>query len=286
MVPNNRRQSSVTRTDDQKAQDSYQEQLLAIVRREGRIGKVRLGRELHQQGWDDCTYESVRNRLIEEGVLKTAQGGGLRLRIEELNQETLATSAEWETPGWPEKRLYEAVLAVIKGPWAKRMGLIENRAWISAGQHPKGKSISPDIILVARRDFPYYPGHHTIWDIITFEVKLHDRYDFSAVYGALAHRQSATRTYVLLELPSYIGGKEQSDRSLGILVSEASRHGVGFIVASDVSDHERWHELTEAARREPDPENVNSFLDQQLEKLRGQRQRRDLYDSILRFIQE
>jgi hypothetical protein len=259
--------------------------LLAIVRREGRVGKIRLGRELRGQGWDDLTYESVRNRLVEEGALKTLQGGGLRVSTDEVNEETSGTSAESEPPGRAEKRLYEAVLAVIKGPWAKSMGLIDNRAWISAGQHVKGKPMSPDVILLAKRDFPYYPGHRTVWDIVTFEVKLHNGYDFGAVYEALAHRRSATRTYVLLELPRYVDGKEQNDRSLGALVSEASRHGVGFIVASNPSKHEFWHELVEAERCEPDPEDVNSFLGRELEKLRSQSDEKDLYDDVLRFIQ-
>ena len=285
MASGNRRLSPMTRFQAKNAEESYREQLLAIVRREGRIGKIRLGRELREQGWDDLTYESLRNRLIDEGTLKTLQGGGLRVSAEAVNEATSETSAESEPPSRAQKRLYEAVLAVIQGPWAKSMGLIDNRAWISAGQPVKGKPTSPEVILLAKRDFPYYPGHRTVWDIVTFEVKLHERYDFGAVYEALAHRRSATRTYVLLELPSYVDGKEQNDRSLGALVSEASRHGVGFIVASNPSKHEGWHQLVEPERFEPDPEDVNKFLGQELERLRSQEQHQDLYDSILRFIQ-
>ena len=285
MASSNRRLSPMTRSQAKNAEESYREQLLAIVRREGRIGKIRLGRELREQGWDDLTYQSLRNRLIDEGTLKTLQGGGLRVSTDEVNEGTSAASAESEPLGRVERRLYEAVLAVIKGPWAKSTGLIDNRAWISAEQHVKGKPTSPDVILLAKRDFPYYPGHRTVWDIVTFEVKLHDRYDFGAVCEALAHRRSATRTCVLLELPSYVDGKEQNDRSLGALVSEATRHGVGFIVAPNPSKHAGWHQLVEAERCEPDPEDVNSFLDQELEKLRGQSQEKDLYNSILKFIQ-
>ena len=285
MASSNRRHSPTTRSQAKNAEESHREQLLAIVRREGRIGKIRLGRELREQGWDDLTYDSVRNRLIGEGTLKTLQGGGLKVSTEEVNQETSGTSAEAEPPSRAQERLYEAVLAVIKGPWAKSVGLVDNRAWISAGQHAKGKRTSPDITLVAKRDLPYCPGHRTVWDIVTFEVKLHNRYDFGAVSEVLAHRRRATRTYVILELPSYVEGKEQNDRSLGVLVSEAGRHGVGFIVASNPSRHEGWHQLVEAERCEPDPEDVNKFLGQELEKLRSQSQQKDLYESILRFIQ-
>jgi hypothetical protein len=83
-----------------------------------------------------------------------------------------------------------------------------------------------------------------------------------AVYEALAHRRTATHSYVLLHVPS-----DQAvvlDEAIQNVRTVARSHGIGVVVAADPSDYSTWDEQEEAQRVEPDPERLNLFIDTQL----------------------
>ena len=83
--------------------------------------------------------------------------------------------------------------------------------------------------VAAKKTYAYVPGIH--FDIITFEIKHYSGFDVTAVYEALSHRRAATRAYVLVYIPD-----DQihiyENPTLVEISEEASRHGIGLIVAS------------------------------------------------------
>lgn len=110
------------------------------------------------------------------------------------------------------------------------------------------------------RTFAYVPGKYL--EVATFEVKAANAINVQAVYEALAHRRSATHSYVLLHVPpDQVALLEDVVADVG----EAARgHGIGVVTAAEPDDYQTWEEHEEARRVEPDPERLNSFVASQL----------------------
>jgi hypothetical protein len=74
---------------------------------------------------------------------------------------------------------------------------------------------------------------------------------------ALAHREAATRSYVIY----YTAGREIADFPEAIRIEElAVRHGVGVLAAKDINDFGTWEEVASAQRASPDPDALETFI--------------------------
>jgi hypothetical protein len=126
----------------------------------------------------------------------------------------------------------------------------------------------PDIVSIEVRTFEFVPGKHL--EIVTFEVKLANAVNVQAIYEALAHRRSATRSYVLVHVPPT--DAVALEETLADVAEVARSQGIGFVLAGDPADYDTWEERVEARRAEPDPERLDAFIATQL----TQRTRRNL----------
>jgi len=59
---------------------------------------------------------------------------------------------------------------------------------------------------------------------------------------------------------------EKQDASLEDLYSEASRHGIGLIVATKADDYKTWKFEVDAETRQPDPAELDEFIESQISK--------------------
>ena len=249
--------------------DRFRTELLAHVPEDGStIGNGALIRLL---GWSGDQYWSVRDELIEDGRIQKGKGrGGTVRRIIEAPAETsvdagvVTAAAESVLLYQREAALYEPMRYVIAKDWARdrRDEPIVVEITASQGGRPTGGRWSrPDIVSVSGRTFLHLPGGKFI-EVTAFEVKPSDAIDVSAVYESLAHRRSATHSYVLLHVP------DSDLAALQDAVSEicevARFHGIGVIVAGDPSDYATWDEREVALRVEPDPARLDAFISTQL----------------------
>lgn len=223
-------------------------------------GNTRLIRELK---WNSELYWTVRNALIDRGELEKGKGkGGSVRRIafddvdipEELRPDSTEKQAERER----ENVLYEPMAKVIRETWAVDERFDEVMVEITAhgGRRNTGTWARPDVAVATWSGFLYVP--HKQFDLITFEIKPADNIDIRCVYEALAHRRSATQSYVLLHVPG--GAETPSKKTLEDIYAEAKRHGIGVIVAEKPDDYDDWDEKVEPIRNEPSPKLMNDFL--------------------------
>ena len=136
----------------------------------------------------------------------------------------------------------------------------------------RGTWTRPDLIVVAISIFEFVPGK--VVDAITFEVKSYTNFDVTAIYEALSHLRSATRAYVFVEIPE--ANRESLEQLIQNASKEASRHGIGLILAKETSDFDSWEIIVEATRREPDPASLDALLSDQLSEENTKRIRRML----------
>ena len=223
--------------------------------------------------WDHDRYWATRDALVDAGLVirGRGRGGTVRLYLEipasEIAGHPLDASSlvdEAESVIQSELSLYAPMRQVIVGDWAKDHRTDPLAVEITAlqGRRATGGIWSrPDIVSVEVRTFEFVPGKHL--EVVTFEVKPFSALSVQAIYEALAHRRSATRSYVITHLP-HQESAEAGSEVIADVEEEARSHGVGFITAGDPSDYQTWEERVEARRVEPDPERLDAFISKQL----------------------
>lgn len=252
---------------EEELQDLREKLIEEVKRLGGSAGNIRLIRNL---GWDEDDYWSIRNRLVDLGLLRPYRARGGAVEIPQP-PESVPTSAQVASapemqecePAGVEKEsdLYGPVSEVLKSKWVRDLRFRHSLVEITASQGRRstgGVWTRPDVVIAALRVFPYLPGKY--FDLITFEIKPSWAINVTAVYEALAHRRAATQSYVLLHCIK----PEENTELLERIREEAERHGIGMIVASDVKDYETWNTMSEPKRVDPDPELLNEFVALQL----------------------
>lgn len=227
-------------------------------------------------GWPADKYWRVHQELFDDGKIEKGRGrGGTVLLVSEAGQglssedvvpihdeSVQAIPMFAESFATPEVELYKDVEEQLQKNWALRRQLDECHCETVAhqGKRDTGGSWSrPDLCVIGSRKFEHYPDR--VFELHTFEVKAENDVTIKGVLEALAHREAATRSYVLYhtaekDFTSY----PESSRIQDL----ANRHGVGVIVANKINDFNSWEELVPAQRAFFDPESVNTFIGRSL----------------------
>lgn len=223
-------------------------------------------------GWSDSKYWEVRDILVDKGLILRGRGRGGTVRrvVEDESSKTISIPVDSATNPVAveavirrELSLYEPMKVVIEHALARDRRSSPLAVEITAlqGRRSTGGTWSrPDIVSVEVKTYQYVPGKFL--EVVSYEVKAEDSIDLQAVYEALAHRRSATRSYVIYHLPptASSGAKEKLE-DIRIV---ARSHGIGVISVGDASDYDTWEELEEAQRFDADPERLDRFISSQL----------------------
>jgi hypothetical protein len=251
--------------------------LRALVEAGGSVSNPTLRAELD---WSEDKYWRVHQSLWEKGQIEKGRGrGGTVLLVAPDNEGASAeTVAEFsveaidndieevatQIPPASEVDLYKPIFEQLAKRWAREQQLDECYCEIVAhqGRRETGGSWSrPDLCIVGSRKFEYYPAR--VFELHTFEVKASTDVTIKGVLEALAHREAATRSYVLY----HTGDKAFSSYPESSRIEElAGRHGVGVIAANDVGDFDSWEIVVSAQRSLSDPEVMNTFIGRSLSK--------------------
>jgi len=252
-----------------------QDEFLSLVPVDITIGNKALKQALKHEFkfWSNDLYWAIRNSLIDSGVLETGRGrGGSVKKVTQSNDVTNNATQDYKN----ELELYKPIATVLENDWAKYQRFYDCYVEITAkggAKNTNGKWTRPDIMVVGCKTFPYVPGKHL--DVITFEVKPANAIDISGVYEALAHRRAATKSYLIVHIPTEACLCKFNATDIE---QEAKKFGIGVIIAENPEDHETWEEKVEAQRIEPDPYKLNDFIAQQATP--------ELKDQIEKWVKE
>lgn len=223
----------------------------------------------------------MRDSLIDNGLLEQRRGrGGSVHRVPALpaaaptgagiSPETarVATSpasavaeVQEAVEEFSEASLYDPFHNAIVNGYTKDNRLKRFISEITAHQGRRatgGKWTRPDVTLVAVRTYQFTPGKRL--EVITFEVKPALDSALEGVYEALAHSAFAHRSYLAVDIREFKDQDVPDDR----IVQECTRHGVGYIAFTDVSDYNTYEIVSTAKLKEPDPEEVDNFIKKQI----------------------
>lgn len=242
------------------------ETLLSHVPDDGTtVGNIALMRTL---GWNEDRYWRRRDELLEQGLLVAGRGrgGSIRKPTQDGSDSELKEEAEQAAPRKRkelEKSYYAPIAKILRTTWSRDMKFTNRVVEITAqqGSRPTGGRWSrPDLVVVSMKVLTYVPGY--LFDVWTFEVKPFNSLDVTAVYEALAHARSATRSSVIAPVPAKLS--DDVEERLNSIAEEAARHGIGFYTATDVSDYSSWEVRVEPNRNDAAPEHLDNFIRAQL----------------------
>jgi hypothetical protein len=228
------------------------------------VGNTALIRQL---GWKQRRYWTVRDLLIDEGRIAPGRGRGGSVRRIVSGHSPQASPIELEEEAVRATRrevdLYEPIQRVMAKEWCEEFLSEPLGVEIVAQQGGRitgGRWSRPDLVAVAVKTFQFLPGKYL--EVHTFEVKPSTYADVSAVYEALAHRRSATHSWVFVQ--ASLEEQEDLEGRFSDMTDVASEHDIGLIVAADPRDYDSWEHHALAVRHEADPELLNGFVETQL----------------------
>lgn len=219
-------------------------------------------------GWDPARYWAVRNRLRDQGRVQKRLGGpGGTTFIPELQSSATGvgqppTTTDPIAPanevGERESDLYGPMLSVLETSWVRDQGYdshIVRKTALAGGRNTGGTWTRPDLCVVAIRKFKFL--RDPVFDVVSFEVKPNWAISVGGIFEALAHRQSATRSYVIYHTSERdFDEAPEAERIIGL----AEQHGIGVFLAASPDNWNEWTERVRARRWTPDPIDLNEFL--------------------------
>jgi hypothetical protein len=237
-------------------------------------------------GWPDKKYWVVHQELFDSGVIEQGRGrGGTVILVPqnvseakesaksiasdagtsaEVSQSIVEASAQVEAASAAaggdirELDLYEPALKQLQKHWTRFRQLDHCLCEITAmqGRRDTGGSWSrPDLAVVGYKRYEYLPNREL--ELFSFEVKPSTDVSIKGVLEALAHREFATRSYVIF----HTAGRDLADFPEDARIQElAARHGVGVFAAREIDDFETWDEHVSATRSNADPEYLDTFI--------------------------
>lgn len=202
-------------------------------------------------------YVSARDELRRVGVIRLGYGRGGSLALaEDLLGGTVGGSAP---TGGLETFLYPAIrqhlLQLLNDEGRFERDPVVEITGVQGGRKSIGKWTRPDITVVGHRRFKVLAGAHL--EVHTYEVKTFAGFKIDALHEARAHRRRAHRSFVLVDLEV----REQEDE-VRSYIDEARDLGVGLVSFLSISDE--WSIWVDAPFNQPDPVDLDYFLDTQL----------------------
>ena len=234
--------------------------LLQLVPEDGSpIGNKQLRTRL---SWEAADYFVVRDRLVESEVLSIGRGrGGSVYRVEPI--PTTKAPKKAAKPFKRERDLYKPVEEALREGWSKTLRNQDYLVQITANKGRKatgGMWTRPDITVVFVHNYPYVPGKFI--EVITYEIKPEGGWDVAGVFETASHSRFATQSYLLIHAPD--GSESIPEEKLERLQKECARFKIGLGLFHDPSSYDTYDFPVDPERRQPDPEEMNRFIEQQL----------------------
>jgi len=249
----------------------YGKRLLSLIPESGKsIGNSMLREQFRKslgadgRDFSDQDYWQIRDSLIDDGLIVQGRGrGGSVHRVESVIDEETAPSPESSVASG-ERSLYEPFHAAIVSGYVKDNRIKRFISEITASQGRRstgGKWTRPDLTLIAVRTYSFTPGKRL--EVITFEVKPSLDTALEGVFEALAHSVFAHRSYLAVaEEESY--ADDSTDNPDERIMQECTRLGVGYLTFSKPADYSTYEIVTSAKLSEPDPYEVDKFIQGQI----------------------
>lgn len=214
-------------------------------------------------GWEEDKYEKIKIELCEDGQILRGKGKGGTVSLVTAtaqfeNSSEFTMNTEIEESITRELDLYEPMQIVLQRDWKKRTALYEFHVERTAhlGKRDTGGSWSrPDLVVVGTKKYEFLKDR--LFELHTFEIKPHTDVTIKGVLEALAHRESATRSYVAYHTN---GNEFTTFREHSRITQLAARHGVGVIAVKRPDDFSAWTEIVPAQRANPDLDSLESFI--------------------------
>lgn len=242
----------------------FETKIMELIPKDGKpIGNKKLLEELKKKLKDlsDDEYWKRRNELIASGKLTKGRGKGGSVYLPKDSQSSPEDKSNKSKKKKKEQDLYEPFIKVIKDYWVKDNDIddyIISKTASPGSKKTGGQWTRPDVTLISVKTYQYL--RDKIMDVITYEIKTEDNYGVASVFETASHSVFSNRSYLCINIDTGKPETEEFDR----IVRQCEHFGVGLIVFEIPEDWETYETVVEPRRREPDPNEIDSFIKQQI----------------------
>ena len=221
----------------------------------------------------DSEYWNARNQLIDEGLLVKGRGKGGSVYspkgttdLEERRKVKEGKGPKTEFP--TERSLYGPFQKAIENWWAKEHLVDDPVIHPTHSQGKKntgGKYTRPDLTMVSYQSYLFTPGK--ILDITTFEIKPEkNAKDVAGVFETASHSVVAHRSYLAVHSKDW----DENTQECARIEMLCQNFGIGLIVFEHPAKQDTFEERVEPKRKNPDPQDVDEFINLQLDKVKNE----------------
>ena len=240
-----------------------EEILLGLIPKDGKaIGNKTLIIALKNKNFTEDEFWRVRNSLIESGKLSKGKGkGGSVYRTEIIKADDSKLDSTPKKKRIKENELYAPFIKVVKDYRVKEYDIDDYLIDNTSSQGKKrtgGKWTRPDVSLISIKSYQYIYGK--IMEVITFEIKPEDSYGVESVFETASQSVFAHKSFLCIHLTQGKPETEDFDR----IIRQCELFGVGLIVFEKPEDWETYEVVVDPKRKDPDPNEVNLFIKQQM----------------------
>lgn len=221
-------------------------------------------------GWDETQYWKIHSELLKLGSIEKGTGRGGTVSLAN-GEDQIPSSVLYDgvTDGSDmisdceavsELTLYDPAKEQLEKHWKDRQKLydfhVENTSM--QGRRETGGSWSrPDLVVVGSKKYEFL--REKVFELHTFEIKPVTDVTIKGVLEALAHREAATRAYVLYHTAGQTFTTYNFPERARI-ENLAVRHGIGVYAAKTIADFSQWDEIVPAQRATPDLDAIEQFI--------------------------
>jgi hypothetical protein len=157
-----------------------------------------------------------------------------------------------------EKHLYDPLRNAIDKNWGPDWQVDDLIVVVAAssGSSRMGRWSRPDLCAVSFKNYKFL-GRKQI-DLWTFEVKPIGEMRVDHVLEAVAYSRFSHRTYIMFHIEN---DSTIRDKNYIQCMTEADRHGIGFVTFKDPNRYNDWTWHREALHKEPNPGHLNDFME-------------------------
>ena len=220
----------------------------------------------------DSEYWDARNQLIDEGLLVKGRGQGgsvyLPTEMTDIGKKTKTKKGKEAKTEFPtEYSLYEPFQKSLENWWAKENRIHDPIVHPTHSQGKKatgGKYTRPEFTMVSYQTYLFTPGK--ILDVTTFEIKpKKTAKDVAGVFETASHSVVAHRSYLAVHSTNW----DEDTQECARIEMLCQNFGIGLIVFEHPGKQETWEERVEPKRKNPDPRDIDEFINVQLDKVKN-----------------
>lgn len=215
-------------------------------------------------GMDASQYFQARRELRQQRLVVTGKGKGGSIGLAEISSPPPQPTGVKGVKS--ESDLYEPIKKYFDENWKPNYEAPDFYCAVITAtpkrqKRKSGRWSRPDVSILTISRYQFLPTKQV--EVTMVEAKKYGHATLQAVFETASQGKFAHRAYLVIEWLEETDMDQTRDENVTRILKEARRFGVGIMQMKKKEDGQwDFREVLEAERREPEPDECNTFIEQ------------------------